>query len=48
MYFGSSVQEFMLFTSQVLVERTNPGDRKTVKEQGAYIYCIMSDMAVSL
>lgn len=31
----SSVQEFMVFTSQVLIERTSSGERKTVKEQGA-------------
>lgn len=29
-----SIQEFMQFTSQILVERTRPNERATVKEQG--------------
>ena len=36
-YCGStlySVREFMAFTSDVLVGRTGPGQRQSVKEQG--------------
>ncbi len=34
-----SVREFMAFTSEVLVERTQPGQRQTIKEQGTvYMY----------
>ena len=29
-----SVREFMAFTSEVLAERTEVGERRTVKEQG--------------
>lgn len=29
-----SVQEFMTFTSALIVERTSPGSRASVKEQG--------------
>lgn len=29
-----SVQEFMTFTSQLIVERSEPGSRASVKEQG--------------
>ncbi len=29
-----SVREFMAFTSEVLVQRTSPGQRQSVKEQG--------------
>lgn len=29
-----SVREFMAFTSDVLVERTTPGQRQSVREQG--------------
>jgi synaptobrevin family protein YKT6 len=29
-----SVQEFLVFTSNMLVERTTPGARRSVKEQG--------------
>ena len=29
-----SVREFMAFTSEVLVQRTDVGERRTVKEQG--------------
>ena len=29
-----SIQEFMKFTAQIVVERTQPGMRATVKEQG--------------
>lgn len=33
--FFCSVKEFMLFTSQILVERTRTNERASVKEQGA-------------
>lgn len=32
-----SVKEFMQFTSQILVERTRPNERASVKEQGNII-----------
>lgn len=34
----TSVREFMAFTSEVLVQRTSPGQRQSVKEQGIVYY----------
>ena len=32
----SSVREFMEFTGKIIVERTSPGQRASVAEQGIY------------
>jgi synaptobrevin family protein YKT6 len=46
----SSVQEFMLFTSQVLIERTSSGERKTVKEQDyrCHVYVRSDNLGATL
>ena len=38
--FSCSVREFMSFTSDMLVQRTGPGQRQSVKEQGIYVYVL--------